>query len=361
VRPASRRARAALLAVALGLAAAGCGGHSSTAPRPARTYLMGFSGVPPRADVALALQAIDLWSRRADAALVLHEPPWGELLRGVPPDSIVRRDDLPLVAYYRGKGHRVFVSIDPTNGLNRAAESDSLVAYGRSLADPAVRRLYADYCVAADTLIRPDWLGVASETNLVRAVASPTVYQAMTQAANEAAAAVLARDPAARLFFTVQVEVAWGRLVPSGGYAGIAQDRADFPFAAGLGLSSYPYFVWSDPDSLPADYYTRLVAGAALPLFVVEGGWSSASFPGVTSTPATQARYIRRHAALLDAAGATAWFQITFTDLDLAALPPATADALRPFAYDGLVTPSLAAKPALAEWDGVHARPRRTP
>jgi hypothetical protein len=349
-------------ALALGLLAAGCGGHHSpAAPRATRTYFMGFSGTPPRADLAVLLQAIDLWSTRADAALMLNEPPWAELLRGVPADSLVRRDQLGLAAYYRGKGHRLFVSIDPTDGLDRSRDADSLVAAGRSLAEPGVRALYRDYCVAVDTLLRPDWLGVASETNLVRLAAPAPLYAGVVAAAGEAAAAVRARDPDVRLFATVQVEVAWGRLPAGGAYAGVAQDRADFPFAQGLGLSSYPYFGWGDPDSLPLDYYTRLVAGAPLPLLVVEGGWSSATFPGVTSTPATQARYIRRHAALLDAARATAWFQITFTDLDLASYPPATATALLPFAFNGLVTSALGTKPALAEWDAAHRREKVAP
>jgi hypothetical protein len=354
--------RLTVAALALGLLAAGCGDHASpAAPRATRTCFMGFSGTPPRADLALLLRAIDLWSTRADAALILNEPPWAELLRGVPADSLVRRDQLGLAAYYRGKGHRLFVSIDPTNGLDRARDSDSLQAAGRSIAEPAVRALYRDYCVAVDTLLRPDWLGVASETNLVRLAASPAIYAGVVAAAGEAAAAVRAHDASVRLFSTVQVEVAWGRLPAGGVYAGIARDRADFAFVQGLGLSSYPYFGWSDPDSLPLDYYTRLVAGAPLPLLVVEGGWSSASFPGVTSTPGTQARYIRRHGALLDAARATAWFQITFTDLDLASLPPATADALRPFAFNGLVTSTLAAKPALGEWDALERRARVAP
>jgi hypothetical protein len=358
-----RRATAALLACALGLAAlAGCGHDRATAPAPvARTFRMGFSAVPPRADPGVMLQALGRWASRADAALILHEPPWGELLRGVPPDSLVRRDDRDLAAWYRAHGLRLWVSIDPTNGLNRAAEAESLAAHGRSLAEPGVRALYAAYCVAVDTLLRPAWLGLASETNLVRAAAPPAVYQAMVEAAAAAAAAVRGQDGDVHLFSTVQVETAWGRLPAAGGYVGIAQDRADFAFADGLGLSSYPYFAWPDPDSLPADYYARLAAD--LPLFVIEGGWTSASLPafGVTSTPALQARSIRRQAALLDRARALGWFQITFTDLDLAALPPATADALRPFATNGLVTATLAAKPALPEWDAVHRRPWTQP
>jgi hypothetical protein len=358
------RAAVGALLVLGALLGAGCSGHSATAPRRAtRAYRMGFSATPPRAELALVLQTIDLWSRRADAALILNEPPWGELLRGTPADSLVRRDALGLAAYYRAKGHRLWVSVDPTDGLDRASESESLRAYGRSLVEPEVRALYRDYCVAVDTLLRPDWLGLASETNLVRQAASPTVYQAMAQAATEAAAAVRARDGAVRLFTTVQVETAWGRLPRTGVFAGVARDRADFGFAQGLGLSSYPYFAWGDPDSLPADYYARLVADAPLPLFVVEGGWTSDPLPefGVASAPTTQARYIRRQAVLLERAQALAWFQITFTDLDLGALPPATAAALRPFAFNGLVTAALAAKPALAEWDAIHRRARTTP
>jgi hypothetical protein len=57
---------------------------------------------------------------------------------------------------------------------------------------------------------------------------------------------------------------------------------------------------------------------------------------------------------MLDAARAAAWFQISFTDLDLAAFPAGVA----PFASLGLVDVSLQPKPALQAWDAVFARPR---
>ena len=47
-----------------------------------RTYRMGFSAIPPRADLNLTIQTINLWSSRADAALMLSEPPWEALLAG---------------------------------------------------------------------------------------------------------------------------------------------------------------------------------------------------------------------------------------------------------------------------------------
>src|SRR5262245_53943960 len=90
-------------------------------PTP-RTYRMGFSQFPPRPDIALLTQTIDLWARRADVGLILTSPPWDSLLAGRAPDSLIRNNQLGLATYYRGKGLRVVVSIDPTNGLDRSAE-----------------------------------------------------------------------------------------------------------------------------------------------------------------------------------------------------------------------------------------------
>lgn len=352
------RALAAPAIVAVLLAA--CSKDDSvTGPGPApRTYRMGFSGVPPNADQALAIAAIDLWSLRADAALILSEPPWDSLLAGFPPDSLVRVLHLPLANYYRSKGHRIVVSVDPTNGLDRSSDSAPLVAAGRSLTEPAVQAVYRAYVTAMDTILRPEYLGFASETNLVKAAAPAPLYDALVQVANDAAADVRAVDPAVKLFASVQVEVAWGALGGGGAYVGIAQDRADFPFVDALALSSYPYLGgFADPDSIPLDYYDRLDEGDPLPMLVIEGGWPSVSIPsaGVASSPEKQSRYIARHGAILDRARAAGWFQITFTDLDSTLFPPGSI--LPFFAYNGLVDVDLNAKPSLATWDAFFGRP----
>jgi hypothetical protein len=212
-----------------------------------------------------------------------------------------------------------------------------------------------------DTIIHPDYLGVASETNLIRAIAPAPVYNAVVAAAGLAATNVAVHDSSAKLYTTVQVETAWGRLAgPSGPYVGIAQDLADFGFIRALGLSSYPYLGgFADPDSVPIDYYARLQSGNSVqfPMLVIEGGWPSDT-AGVASNPAMQARYITRHAKIQDSARTVAWFQITFTDIDEAAygFPPGQ---LTPFSHLGLVDVNLAPKPALSAWDAVFMRPRR--
>jgi hypothetical protein len=336
---------------------AGCG-SSPNAPRPgaSRTWQMGFAGTPQRLDFLQAIAAINMWSTRADAALISYEPPWDSLLAGVSPESLITRDRLALVQFYRSRGFRLVVMLDPGNGLDRAGESTALVAAGRSITEPAVRQLYRRYAVVADSLLRPDEMGVVLETNLIRAIAPAPLYQAIRQAAVDAAADVRALDASVRLMVSVQVETAWGRLPFTGVYAGVEQDFTDFPFVQTLGLSSYPYFAgFPRPEDIPLDYYSRLAIGHAVPVMITEGGWTSADIAGVvTSTPAIQRSYLVHQARLLTQARATALFQLTFTDLDLAVWPPSIA----PFAHLGLVDPDLVPKPALSAWDSIFALPR---
>lgn len=349
---------------ALGLVGplAGCGSGGSDGPRP-RGWRMGFSGLPPRLTVNDVIRTIDLWSPRGDIAAIHEELPWTDLLSGMTPQAILQRDKVNLVAYYRGKGHALMFMADLTDGLSRADEAPQLRALGRSLAEPAVQGVARQYIAAVAQMLRPEFLGLAAETNLIRAAAPAPLYGAVKQTANAAAADVRAAGYAGTLFASVQVETAWGVLGGNGAFAGIATDRADFGFMQMLGLSSYPYFSWVTPEAIPADYYTRLQAGQpnTLPVMVVEGGWpsqgASANGVTVTSSPALQARYIARHPALLDSVNALGWIQLEFADIDLSTLLPPVPSNLPLFITLGLVDSQYAAKPALAPWDSVFARP----
>jgi len=352
--------RAALVALALVLlpALAGCGSKVATPTAGPRTYRMGFSAIPPRADFNLLLAALEMWRTRSDAAIMHVDPPWDTLLAGYPADSAVIHVHLGLADYFKGSGRTLVVMIDATNGLDRSSDHPALVAKGRSLTEPAVQQVYRDYAVALDTLLRPAYLGLAPETNLIRAAAPTPLYAAVRQVANDAAADVRAVDPNVQLYVSVQVEVAWGRLT-GGPYVGVATDLADFPFMQAMGLSSYPYLGgFTEPEDVPLDYYSRLTQGSGLAPMVVEGGWTSASVGGVTSTPQKQARWISRQMKLLDEARALFVFQLTFTDLDLTGVPLPPGSILPLFAALGLVDVNLAPKPALSPWDAAFARPR---
>jgi hypothetical protein len=355
------RANAVLAVLSMLVVTGGCA-KKTTAPVPLapRTYAMGFSPNPPSADFALAVRAIQTWTTRADIAQMGGEPPWDSLLAGLRPDSLVIRNQLVLAQYFRAQNLKLFLVVDPLNGLNRASDSDPLKALGHSLTEPAMRALARAYAVALDTLLRPDYLELAVETNLVRAYSPAPLYQAEILFADSAAADVRAVDATVRLVTSVQVDQAWGHIGPPAVYQGIDQDRIDFAFEQVLGMSSYPYLSgFAKPEDIPADYYSKLVQGAPIPVIITEGGWSSASVAGIPSDPDKQRRYIVKQAALCDRVGAIGWMQIPFTDIDLASLPPPYNTSVAPFAYLGLVDATLRPKPALSAWDAVFARPRQ--
>jgi hypothetical protein len=351
--------RSALGAIAVALvltAVSACGGGDQSSSTATRTWGMGFTPIPPRLTTAAVIEGIDRWSQRAEYAAIHEELPWTDLLGGMTPDDILDRDKVQLVDYMRGKGLQLYFMADLTDGLSRGEEAPQLRALGRSITEPAVQQAYRSYLLAVERKLHPEIIGFAAETNLIRAAASPAVYGGVVTAANAAAADLLAAGSSATLIFSVQVETAWGRLGGSGNYVGVEQDFTDFPFAQMLGLSSYPYFAFAQPEDIPANYYSRLLNGRTLPVMVVEGGWTSAAAGSVQSSPALQARYIARHAQLLDAVGARGLIQLLFADLNLASFPPPIPPNLPLFVNIGLTDSDFNPKPALAAWDALHAR-----
>jgi len=335
-----------------------CGDGSGPGLAP-RTYWMGFSAIPPRFDstTAYLISAIDNWVPHADAAIMHVSPPWAAMIGGYPPAQAVDTVEVPLANYYRSKHLAIVFTVDATDGLNRAAEAPELVTLGRSITDTAVQRLYREWVYAVATKIQPEYLGLVAETNLIKALAPDSVYQALVTTANAVATQINAAGLTTKLFVSVQVETAWGRLGGGSTYVGIAQDLTDFPFVEAIGLSSYPYLGgFAQPEDVPLDYYSRIRQDAAKPVLVVEGGWSSITFDTLVSSPAEQARYITRQVQLLDSARATGVFQLTFYDLDLSGvvLPPGSILPL--FAHVGLADSAFNAKPALAEWDRAFRR-----
>ncbi|HET9010792.1 MAG TPA: hypothetical protein VFN38_03210 [Gemmatimonadaceae bacterium] len=318
---------------------------------------MGASPLPPRLTTPEVLRTIDSVSRHSDGALMSVDIPWAALLADSSAALLVRRDQLAVSQLFAQHGLPVTVTLDVTNGLNRAAESDVLVKLGRSITDPAVQRVYREYATAFDSIVHPRYLALAMETNLIRAAAPAPVYAAVVAMTNAAASQMRAAGSTTQLMVSVQVETAWGRF-GGGSYVGVQQDRTDFPFVQAFGLSSYPYLGgFATPEEIPLDYYARLVAGAPLPMLVVEGGWTSGAVGTVTSSPALQTRYIRRQAQLADTARLLGIYQITFTDIDLTSFPVPPGSILPLFAQLGLLDVDYRPKPALAVWDSVRATP----
>jgi hypothetical protein len=308
------------------------------------------------------LQTIEAWRPHGDIAQITQTVPWRALLADTSAVDLVRRDLKELAALYHSRGLPHIIQLDVTDGLAREREAPELVALGRSIAEPAVQQRYREYVAAVDSILHPEYLGLAMETNLVRAIAPPSVYAAVKAIAAAGEATLKAQNSTGTRFISVQVETAWGRLPNAASFVGVATDRADFPFITALGLSSYPFLGgFAEPKDVPIDYYARInePPAANLPMLVVEGGWSSGSVTGVTSSPERQAAWIKRQMELADRAALVAVTQITFTDLDLSTYPVPPGSILPLFAQLGLVDADFHAKPALAEWDRAFSRPLR--
>lgn len=250
---------------------------------------------------------------------------------------------------------KLWVYIDPENGLDRHSDSRLLIARGKSIAQTDMQKMYRRWAVVLDSMLHPDHLGLALETNLIRFAAPDSIYQGVRKAVNAAAADIRAIDSRVPLSVSVQAEVAWGVLGVNSSYVGIDADFTDFPFLQELGISSYPYMSFHSPDEIPLNYYSRLMTGHNLPVFVSESGWTSMSLDNlsVQSSPALQQAYIRRQGQLLADAKAIGLFQLTFTDLSLSGWPADVAAELYPFAFLGMVDSNFAAKPAFVTWDSL--------
>ncbi len=326
-----------------------------------RTYNMGFANSAPNfTSFDTLILSLNLWTRYADAAIISMEVPWDSLYAGESPQKYVLNYLLGLANFYRSKNLKLWVYIDPENGLNRTSDSDGLVALGKSISQQAVQNVYRRFVVVVDSMLRPDHLGLALETNLIRVAASSAIYNGVKLAVNAAVTDVRAIDQNVKLSVSVQAEVAWGKLGGNGNYVGVDQDLTDFPFVQELGISSYPYFSFTKPQNLPTNYYSNLVAGKSLPVFVSEGGWTSQTFNGpggtINSSNAVQQDYITRQSELLDQAKAIGVFQLTFTDIELATVPSYINPTIAYFAYLGLVNTKLQPKPGLTTWNEIFKR-----
>jgi hypothetical protein len=338
-----------------------CSKHSGSGSIAAvRSYRMGFSISAPRPDLNEIIRSLNTWPPHADAAIVSAEVPWDSLLDGESPVAYVINTYVPLANIYRAANLKIWVYIDPENGLNRQSDSDPLVARGKSIAQPDIQLLYRRFVVVMDSILHPDHLGLALETNLIRFGAPDSIYQGVRKAANAAAADVRIVDARVPLSVSIQAEVAWGILNGANtGYIGIDADFKDFPFLQELGISSYPYMSFLSPADMPLNYYSRLVSGHTLPVFVSEGGWTSVNLAALSiqSSPAQQQAYIRRQGQLLAQAKGIGLFQLAFTDLSISSWPAAQSAELYPFAFLGLVDTNFVPKPALATWDSLRQPP----
>jgi hypothetical protein len=255
----------------------------------------------------------------------------------------------------RARNLVIALTIDPLDGLDRSAEAPDLRRAGRSLTEPAIQELYRDYVLAVARLVEPDYLGLAAEVNQVEIYGSKAVYAAVAETVSRVALDLDLLHRGLPVYVSVQVDTAWGKDGNPGSYRGVGTTLGDFSGIHVLGLSTFPLLGWDRPESIPDDYFDRLVKEAGIPGLVVESGWPSSWSRAATSLE-MQAAWIRRLAQLSDRARLVFVGQIFFSDLD-SEIPVPPGSFLEYFVRIGLVDEDFNSKPALEVWDEIFARP----
>jgi hypothetical protein len=232
-------------------------------------------------------------------------------------------------------------------GVNHSAGGKASLTYNP--ADPAeVERVLTSIEAAARTL-RPAYLGIGNEVNLLAAF-NPAAFDEFLQLYAAAFERVKARSPATKVFTVFQYEHLRGGAYLMGGLRSRPpswdlldrfRGRLDL-----VGLTTYPFFDYALPGDVPGDYYADAAKRAALPLLFTEVGWPAAP---LSSSPASeyggspdeQEAFVGRFCTLtlgLDVAAAL-W---AFPHDPQGVGPPFEAVALR--------TSDGTARPALARW-----------
>ena len=328
-------------------------------PEGARSFALGLAVTPPVLTGEAFIAVLERIPALAEYGLMQREPPWEELLAGVPHDELIEREYVPLIGRMRELGLGLILLIDPLDPLDRRREPPALEAAGRSIVEPEIARMHEQWVLALAERFQPEYLGLAVEINTPASHDRPDLYTAIRDLTNRLAPRLRQITPASELLVTFQVDDAWGHL---GADPSVDQFALVSEFDVDLiGLSSYPVFVYESPADIPDDYYQRFAdAAGGRPLGQFEGGWgSSGQRLGQRGTPELQAEWLRRTEALLDGVEARIWAHLQPTDLALDTwdLPPDRTDTLWSFASMGLLDTAFEPKPVYHEWERMHARP----
>lgn len=198
---------------------------------------------------------------------------------------------------------------------------------------PENRASYLDGLETFVTKYTPDMIGLGIEVNTL-AAKRPSDYAAFRELFAQAAQKIHSISPDTEVFTTFQVERMKGL---HGGLFGGKNDPVaatwdlldDFPDADLVGFTTYPGIIYSNPEDIPAEYYTELSQKTSKSIIVSELGWFRDGPAGWESSVAEQADFIERFGQLTDSLTLRAIIWSFLYDQPAAAVPFDTAGLLQ--------------------------------
>jgi hypothetical protein len=262
-------------------------------PRP---FLMGLSSVPTAPTDEAYRAAFQFAGASSEVILIQRAPAWEEFLPG---QSISERTE-SLTRAERDlarQGHlQLFLAIDPTDPTDRGrltALPDEL--RGRDFSDPRVRSAFIAYAKYMALNYKPAYMALGVEVNMFFHRRGDAAFRNFQSLYFEAYDAVKEVSPSTLVFPTFQYEDLLGLVAGQTQPAWALISRFD-PKLDVIAISSFPGFIYTKADDLPANYYQQLRARFDKPIAFVSVGWSSNAPDGVSTVEAeaAQAGFMRR-------------------------------------------------------------------
>ncbi|MDE1851996.1 MAG: hypothetical protein KGH69_04915 [Candidatus Micrarchaeota archaeon] len=158
--------------------------------------------------------------------------------------------------------------------------------------------MYDSTVLAFVSKYKPKYIAIGVEVNLLYE-RSPQDFHNFTIFYNGLYGKIKNASPSTIVFTIFQLERMKGL---NGGLFGGKNDtsNSEWQLLDGLsgdavGFTTYPEFIYQNPNQIPSDYYSGIMAHTSKPIFLTEIGWSSADVAaGWSSTPAEQAAFISR-------------------------------------------------------------------
>lgn len=347
--------------------------RATAAALPTRSFRLGATRWPPDLSLRALGQVQNFLTRMADMSAPM-------ILGGVPWDAAA--DDTPFSARLQGelawqapKGHRVLLSLGALDTMRRGLAplysmqdnqplSDRWA--GRPFDDPLVIRAYNAYCLRAAHQMRPDWLAIGVEVNLLLHF-RPDLWPGYTRLHRAVYETVKAEFPDMGVLFTIAAQHFMGMADGADAAVQSREMAALMTHSDMAAFSIYPHLSPDVPDPIPPGFYDPLNAFAARvnrPAAISESGCSSAPvnlgwFTTLPGSPERQAQAFEALIAMADEGNHR--FVINFASHDFTPLLAHVPQAMREFVglweHTGILDQTGADKAVTPHWRAALERP----
>jgi hypothetical protein len=318
-----------------------------------RSFALGLSSQPSEPTSSSYEKAFAFAGQVGELIMIQRAPPWEEFVPGGTLSKSTQEATQREKLLAEENRLDIFLAIDPTDPADRGKLNLPGELQGKTFADETVRQAFIAYVKYMTLNYEPRYLALGVEVNMYFEE-QPDDFANFVSLYADAYDAVKSISPETLVFPTFQLEAMENLLSPTG--AGPEWDLLD-RFGSKMDLvafSTYPSFVFKDPESIPANYFSQIQSHTTKPIAIAAAGYSSGPERGGLNqgTEAQQATFLGR--LLTEADQLNMAFVVWLAGRDPA------SPASPPFdLYDqmGLLHADGSAKPASQVWSSQAARP----